>query len=193
MAVYGMTGGIACGKSLACTILQANGWKIIDTDRVAHELLEPGATNYKKVVDAFGNAVVNDDGTIDRRSLGKIVFADASLREKLNALTHPAIREVWQSKLQQSQANFPDRPHVVAIPLLFECQLETLLPRIICIGCSDAVQWTRLMDRGWSPDHATQRLASQLSVQRKMELSDYVMWNEGSKAALNGQLMRLPW
>src|SRR5258708_1478314 len=92
----GLTGGVACGKSTPAEGLLTRGWHVIDTDRIAHRLMEPGEGTWKNVVDAFGPSILQPDKSIDRKVLGRLVFADPSLRAKLNEITHPAIRTAWQ-------------------------------------------------------------------------------------------------
>ena len=106
--VIGLTGGIACGKSTLAESLRARGWHVIDTDQIAHRLLEPGEAVWKNVVDAFGPSILQPDKSIDRKVLGRLVFADPLLRAKLNEITHPAIRSAWQRELEERTRTHPD-------------------------------------------------------------------------------------
>src|SRR5262249_40201415 len=107
MKSYGLTGGIACGKTTLGELMQLTGWKLVDTDVIAHQLLQPEQVNWKKVIDAFGRSILNEDRTINRRALGELVFSDSALRKKLEQLTHPAIREAWQTERLKLHQNFP--------------------------------------------------------------------------------------
>lgn len=184
----GLTGGIACGKSTLADGLRARGWHVIDTDQIAHRLMQTGQANWKNVVDAFGPSVLQPDQSIDRKVLGRLVFADPLLRVKLNEITHPAIRAVWQRERDERARTHPTHPLAVMIPLLFECELESLFSAVWCVGASRASQLRRLKARGLSEAEAQQRLASQMPVANKMAKSSVAFWGEGTPAALLAQL-----
>ena len=184
----GLTGGIACGKSTLAEGLRARGWHVIDTDRIAHQLLEPGETVWKNVVDAFGSSILQRDQSIDRKVLGRLVFADPLLRAKLNEITHPAIRSVWQREREERARTHPTHFLAVMIPLLFECELEQMFSAVWCVGASRVTQMNRLKARGLSESEAAQRLASQMPVAEKMARSTVAFWGEGTAATLLLQL-----
>ena len=183
-----LTGGIACGKSTLAEGLRARGWHIIDTDRIAHDVLLSGSETWKNVVDAFGSSILQPDQSIDRKVLGRLVFADPLLRAKLNEITHPAIRSVWQREREERARTHPTHPLAVMIPLLFECELEKLFSAVWCVGASRAAQLHRLEARGLSPVEAAQRVASQMPVAEKMARATISFWGEGTPAALLSQL-----
>src|SRR5476651_167825 len=183
-----LTGGIACGKSTLAEGLRARGWHIIDTDRIAHQLLQPGQEVWKNVVDAFGASILQGDQSIDRKVLGRLVFADPLLRVKLNEITHPAIRSVWQREREERARTHPTYSLAVMIPLLFECELEQMFSAVWCVGASRVVQLNRLKARGLSEPEAAQRLASQMPVAVKMARSTIAFWGEGTPATLQLQL-----
>ncbi|MDE1170718.1 MAG: dephospho-CoA kinase [Verrucomicrobium sp.] len=202
LPVYGLTGGIACGKSTAALLLRERGWTVVESDEIAHRLMAPGAENWRNIVDAFGREVLNPDQTINRGSLGDMVFREPRLREKLNSLTHPAIRKAWQQERERfletiSPANTGKSPgagsggFVVVIPLLFEVGLEKEFTRVICLGCSAGTQWKRMAQRGLNPLQIEQRLQSQLPLEEKAKRSDRVLWNEGSRSSLKAQIALL--
>ena len=116
-----LTGGIACGKSTLAEALRARGGDVIDTDEIAHSVLLPKGAAYKNVVDAFGPSILQADLSIDRKVLGRLVFADPLLRAKLNEITHPAIRSTWQREREERARTHPTQSLAVMIPLLFEC------------------------------------------------------------------------
>jgi len=183
-----LTGGIACGKSTLADGLRARGWHVIDTDRIAHHVLRPGEDAYKNVVDAFGPSILQPDLSIDRKVLGRLVFADPLLRAKLNEITHPAIRSVWQREREERARTHPTHFLAVMIPLLFECELEKMFSAVWCVGASRVTQFSRLRARGFSDAEAAQRLASQMSVAEKMAHSTIAFWGEGTPATLLLQL-----
>jgi dephospho-CoA kinase len=184
----GLTGGIACGKSTLAEGLRAKGWHVIDTDRIAHQVMQPGQEVWKNVIDAFGSSILQPDQSIDRKVLGRLVFADPLLRAKLNEITHPAIRSVWQREREERARTHPTHFLAVMIPLLFECELEQMFSAVWCVGASRAVQLNRLKARGLSEAEAAQRLASQMPVAEKMARSSVAFWGEGTPAVLLSQL-----
>jgi dephospho-CoA kinase len=184
----GLTGGIACGKSTLAEGLRAKGWHVIDTDRIAHQVMQPGQEVWKNVIDAFGSSILQPDQSIDRKVLGRLVFADPLLRAKLNEITHPAIRSVWQREREERARTHPTHSLAVMIPLLFECELEQMFSAVWCVGASRAVQLNRLKARGLSEAEAAQRLASQMPVAEKMARSSVAFWGEGTPAVLLSQL-----
>jgi dephospho-CoA kinase len=184
----GLTGGIACGKSTLAEGLRARGWHIIDTDRIAHEVLTSGSETWKNVVDAFGSSILQPDQSIDRKVLGRLVFADPLLRAKLNEITHPAIRSVWQREREERARTHPTYSLAVMIPLLFECELEQMFSAVWCVGASRATQLQRLQARGLPAEEAAQRIDSQMPVATKMARSAIAFWGEGTPSALLSQL-----
>jgi dephospho-CoA kinase len=186
-----LTGGIACGKSTVAEMLRARGWQVIDTDLIARRALDPAETKftaYKNVVDAFGPNILQADKSIDRKVLGRLVFADPALRARLNELTHPVIRSAWQHEREERGRTHPQHHLAVMIPLLYECELEAHFRAVWCVGTSRATQLSRLLARGHDAAEATQRIASQWPVAEKMARASAVFWNEGSVNALERQV-----
>ena len=183
-----LTGGIACGKSTLAEALRARGGHVIDTDQIAHDVLAVGNETYKNVVDAFGSSILQADLSIDRKVLGRLVFADPLQRAKLNEITHPAIRSVWQREREERARTHPTHFLAVMIPLLFECELEQMFSAVWCVGASRATQLNRLKARGLSETEAAQRIASQLPVADKMARSSIAFWGDGTPATLLLQL-----
>ncbi len=185
--VLGVTGGVGCGKSSFGRILEEKGWRVLDTDDVARDLMMPGRENWQNMIDGFGPSILNEDQSINRRLLGDLVFGDPAARQKLNELTHPSIRAAWTSQRDDILSRHPDACVAVIIPLLFEVGLHTEFERIACVGCTPKTQWQRLKTRNWSDDHIRQRIESQLPLAEKMQLSHTVFWNEGSLERLGAQ------
>jgi dephospho-CoA kinase len=188
MTIWGLTGGIACGKSTVSAMLSAHGWGVIDTDLIAQELTEPGAENWQNIVDVFGGHVLNTDSSINRRLLGDLIFEDSQQREKLNAITHPAIRRAWSEARTRFVRDHPDQCLAIVVPLLFEKDLVAEFQRIACVGCSETTQRGRLARRGLSPEQTNARIGSQWPVAEKMKQADVVIWNEGHLTVLEKQL-----
>ena len=187
-----LTGGIACGKSTLAEGLRVRGWHVIDTDVIARDVLVVGTETWKNVVDAFGSSILQPDQSIDRKVLGRLVFADPLLRAKLNEITHPAIRSVWQREREERARTHPTHSLAVMIPLLFECELEQMFSAVWCVGASRVTQLNRLKARGLSETEAAQRVASQMPVAEKMARSAIAFWGEGTPSALLRQLDQIP-
>jgi dephospho-CoA kinase len=186
-----LTGGIACGKSTVAEMLRGRGWHVIDTDEIARRALDPAEmkyTAYKNVVDAFGVNILQPDKSIDRKVLGRLVFADPSLRAKLNELTHPVIRSAWQHEREERARTHPHQSLAVMIPLLYECELEKHFVSAWCVGASSATQLRRLVERGLPAGEASQRIDAQLPVAAKMARANVAFWNEGSLDSLQRQV-----
>jgi dephospho-CoA kinase len=178
MKVFGLTGGVGMGKSTAAGFLWSLGARVVDTDDLARELVQPGQTALAEIAAAFGKNVFTADGALNRSELARLVFADETARKKLEAILHPRIRERWQSQVELwRNANCPLA--VVVIPLLYETQAETHFDQIICVACSPASQHERLMSRGWTSDQIRQRIAAQMPVEQKIARAHYVVWAEG--------------
>ena len=178
----GLTGGIAAGKSSVAELWRAHGATIIDSDVLAHRALERGTATYREIVAAFGAAILNFDGTINRRQLGEIVFADAARRQALNAIVHPVVRAEWRLKLAAATGIA-----VVVIPLLFEVGAEKEFDRVVVVGCSEITQLARLAEKGLPAAQARARIGAQLPLLSKMDRGDFVIWNDGSRAVLHQQ------
>jgi dephospho-CoA kinase len=186
-----LTGGIACGKSTVAEMLRMRGWHVIDTDAIARRVLDPEKTTfsaYKNVVDAFGANILQADKSIDRKVLGRLVFADPALRAKLNELTHPVIRSAWQYEREERGRTHPHQSLAVMIPLLYECELEAHFRAVWCVGVSRATQLRRLLERGHDAVEAAQRVDSQLPVAGKIARASVAFWNEGTLDALQRQV-----
>jgi dephospho-CoA kinase len=125
-----------------------------------------------------------------REELARIVFSDPAARQKLEAITHPRIHELWANQVQVWRAQNKPLAFVV-IPLLYETSAEGEFDAVICVACSAATQAKRLQERGWAGDQIAQRIAAQLSIEKKIARADYVAWNEGSLGVLAEQLKRI--
>jgi dephospho-CoA kinase len=174
----GLTGGIACGKTAAAGILAEAGAAVLDTDRVAHEVMAPGGPAYEAVIEAFGSEIVAADGTIDRAVLGEKVFGDAAVRLTLNGLVHPAVRDRRRAWVLERRAQ--EESTVVAIPLLFEVGDDQEWDAIVCVTADESTVMERLKHRGLSDAQARRRIAAQMPVEEKAARSDYVIENNGS-------------
>ena len=190
MNVFGLTGGIGMGKSTAAQLLRERGISVVDTDALARELVEPGQPALEEIKKIFGAELVAADGQLRRDELARRVFADSAARKKLEDVLHPRIRERWLAQLEIWRSEGKPMA-VVVIPLLFETKAESRLDVTICVACSAETQRRRLLERGWTAEQIQQRIAAQLPVEKKMLLSDFVVWTEGSVELHAEQLKRI--
>lgn len=184
--ILGITGGLGCGKSTAAQLFEKRGFLRLDSDALVREkvLTDPAIVGALK--GHFGGAIAGPDG-IDRRALAERVFADDEERLWLERLTHPVVFEHWRKELGER----PGGPWAVEVPLLFEQSLENWFDFTVCVACAPSQQLARLEQRGLNRALAGQRISKQLPLARKIELADFVLWNEGSAGFLQVQVDRL--
>jgi dephospho-CoA kinase len=172
MIRIGLTGGIACGKSTVAAMLREMGCHVIEADLVAHELIEPGRPAYEEIVREFGREILEASGRVDRASLGRIVFADAAKREKLNAIVHPRVREEVERRIAALERSDPEGIVVVVAALLFEAGYTEALDRMVVAWCRPEQQIERLRERGLPLEEAQRRIAAQWPVEAKRQRAD---------------------
>lgn len=187
--IIGLTGGIATGKSTVSALLAAKGALLVDADAIAREVMLPGHPVLSAIVRHFGSKVLSEDGSLNRKKLGEIVFTDASERKMLNEITHPAIRQEIIQRMNGYEAEFPDKLIVVDIPLLYEVGLDNLFSEIVVVYALEEVQLKRLMERdGLTAEQAQQRLDAQMPIEEKKRLADIVIDNSRDVAYTERQL-----
>lgn len=176
----GLTGGIASGKSTVAEFFRRLGAAVVDADQVARDVVAPGSEGFVAVVDAFGAAMVGEDGELDRGKLGALVFADDEAREKLNAITHPRIARESRRRIQAELAS--DAPYVVyEAALLVENGLASAFRPLIVVAVSPERQLARLMARdGSTAEEAQKRIDAQLPLAEKLDMADHVIRNDGA-------------
>jgi len=188
----GLTGGIATGKSTVAMLLARKGALIIDLDQIAREVVAPGQPALARIAEQFGQAVLQPDGTLDRKKLGGIVFSDPERRKQLEAITHPAIRALMQSRMQENAIRYPNLLTVVDVPLLYESRLTSYFERVVVVYIPRDEQLGRLMSRDkLARADAEKRLSAQIDIEEKRKLADYVIDNRGSQEATAQQVDRL--
>jgi dephospho-CoA kinase len=190
MKLYGLTGGVGMGKSTAAGFFLKRGARLIDTDEIARQLVQPGQSALTEIQNQFGDNVIAPNGELRRDELARIVFADELARKKLEGILHPRIREVWSGQIEKWRKE-NCQVAIVVIPLLFETQTETHFEKTICIACSPTAQQERLLGRGWNLEQIRQRIAAQMPVDQKIARADFVLWTEGSLAAHEQQVARV--
>lgn len=182
----GISGGIACGKSVVAAYLQQRyGVPIVDADVLARQAVAVGTRIYQAIVDRYGGELCHRDGSLDRRRLGEIVFAQPQERQWLEAQIHP-----WVIAEMERAVHTCDQPLMaLVIPLLFEAHLEDRVDHIWVVATTAEQQLARLQQRDrLSGKAAAQRLASQLPLEEKIRRADTVLWNTGSLEELYRQV-----
>jgi dephospho-CoA kinase len=189
--IIGLTGGIASGKTSVAALLERLGAEVIDADRLAREVVEPGEEALAGIVEAFGGQVLNGDGTLNRAALGEIVFADQAARRTLEGITHPAIKRRAELRLANLAKAGVDTAFYVA-PLLFEAGITSRVDEVWVVYLDQETQLARLMARdGLGREAALSRIASQMPMEQKKLLGKIVIDNTGSKDQLEAQVLRL--
>jgi dephospho-CoA kinase len=178
MKLLGLTGGVGMGKSTAAGFLLSQGARVVDTDQLAHQLVQPGQPALAEIKKEFGGKILLADGSLNRAALAEKVFADETSRKKLEAVLHPCIRECWSAQVAQWRSENVALA-VVVIPLLFETQAESQFDKILCVACAAATQRERLRARGWTDAQIRQRIAAQMPVEQKLARAHFVVWTEG--------------
>jgi dephospho-CoA kinase len=190
MKLLGLTGGIGSGKSTVASMFSELGADVIDADDLARQIVEPGQPALAEIQAAFGPAVVGSDGRLDRKRLADIVFADPGSRARLNAITHPRIRERMNAEVEERRR----QPGllILDIPLLFENARLESVEKTIVVWVDEATQLARLTARdGLEVAAARARIAAQLALDEKKALADYVIDNSGTREQTRRQVERL--
>ena len=185
--IIGITGSIACGKSLVSNYLQEKGYTIIDADKIGHMALE-NAEVKKQLVNKFGKSILKDN-EVNRVTLGKLVFENNENLKELNNIIHPQIRK---NISEQLQVHKNEKLVFVDVPLLFEAKFDDLVEKIIVISLDEKIQLERLMNRNsLSKEEALQRIKSQIPVREKEKLGDYVVDNSFTQENTYNQVDRI--
>lgn len=184
MFVAGLTGGIAAGKSIVAARLAERGAAVVDADRLAREVVEPGTPGLAAIAERFGDGVLQADGSLDRAALGAIVFSDPAARRDLEAITHPAVQELSQRRMREAVAVDPGRVVVYDVPLLVEARGVGEFDRVIVVHAPASMRIRRLVTlRGMSEEEARKRVASQATDEQRAAVADDVIDSSTSLAA----------
>lgn len=186
--IIGLTGSIASGKSTVAKMLEKYRFPIVDADQVARLVVEPGEPALTEIVAAFGEEILLEDGSLNRKKLGNLIFHDPSKRAILNGIIHPAIRK---EMLRQRDEWLNNGAEVIImdIPLLFESKLQHFVEKILVVSLSEEKQLERLMERNQlSEEEARARISSQLPLSVKEEGADAVIYNESTLEKTEQQL-----
>ncbi|WP_139995311.1 dephospho-CoA kinase [Paenibacillus paridis] len=177
----GLTGGIASGKSTIANLLVERGALLVDADRVAREVVQRGEPALEAIASTFGQALLEADGSLNRKALGEIVFRDKASLAKLEAITHPAIRTLMQERIHKYAEQFPNRLVIADVPLLYETNQAHLYEGIMVVYVPAAVQISRLMARNlYTEEEAKRRVELQMDIELKRQKAEWVIDNSGT-------------
>jgi dephospho-CoA kinase len=184
--MVGLTGGIGAGKSAVATRLAALGAVVIDSDRLAREVVEPGTEGLARIVEAFGDGVLTPEGALDRGALAKVVFADDEARRRLEEITHPLVRARTAELIAAAP---PDSVIVNDVPLLVEKNMARLYELIVIVFATLDTRLDRLTRlRGMSRDEALARITAQATDEQRHAVADIAITNDGTEAELDAQV-----
>ncbi len=188
----GLTGGVAGGKSTVASMLAGKGAEIVDFDDLAREITRPGTPALAEIAEIFGPSVIGEGGGLDRKALGRIVFADPAARKRLEAVTHPGIFELYRERAREVFKRRPDAVLVAVIPLLVELGLEKMFDAVVLVYAPPETQKKRLIDRdGLSEAEAGRVLASQMPIDEKLPRARFVVDNGGGMDETRARVDRL--
>jgi dephospho-CoA kinase len=178
--LIGLTGSIASGKSTVARRMKDSGIPVIDLDKVGHEVLRKRHEGFEPVVAAFGKSILGDDGEIDRKKLGAVVFSDPAARERLNAIVHPKIREEEARRIA-AMADSGVTAVATEAALLIETGQRDRFDFFVVVGCDPEIQVARIMKRDRSTEaDARARVAAQMSFEEKRKVADRVIDTSGT-------------
>ena len=176
MLRVGLTGSIGVGKSFVASVFVELGCHVLDADQTAREVVMPGTAGLKALTEAFGEEILNTDGTLDRKRLGAVIFADPSKRQRLNNILHPFIIARQDEILSAWEAEDPDGIGIVDAALMIESGGYKRFDKLIVVHCRPEVQLERLMLRDkLSRDEALRRINSQMPQEEKQKFADYLI------------------
>lgn len=181
MLIVGLTGGVASGKTAVSQVLKEEGAYIIDADRIARELVQPYKPAWNELIRAFGQEILREDGSIHRKKLADKVFADPKQRKLLNQILHPRIKEEMDRRTKEIGQRDPEAIVVIDAPLIVELGDHREMDKLIVVTTTQTQQIERLKDRdGAKPEEVLRIVSSQMPLEEKVKLADFVIRNEGS-------------
>ncbi|TLY25255.1 MAG: dephospho-CoA kinase [Nitrospirae bacterium] len=192
MVLVGLTGGIATGKSTISRLFVECGAHLIDADVLAREVVTPRQPALRKIAETFGREMLRPDGTLDRDRLGKVVFGDPKLLEKLNAIVHPYVAVVQEQRSREIAEKDPHAVIVYDAALLIEAGAHTRMDTIIVVTADEQTQLARLKARDHlSTAEATRRIAAQMPLAEKVKAADYVIDGTLPMEQLRKEVLRI--
>ena len=192
--IVGLTGGIVGGKSTVASMFRELGAKIIDADKLGHSVILPYKPAWKKIVKLYGKDILRNDLTIDREKLGKTVFINQILLKKLNEITHPEIIKIIKKEINSVKNKTHNQRKILMIDaaLIYETKIDKFMDKVIVVYIDKDEQIKRLIKRNnLSKDEALQRIKSQMPMEEKVEMADYVIDNNNSLDKTKKQVVKI--
>lgn len=184
MRVIGLTGGIGCGKSLAAQYFAELGALVIDADQLARAAIERGSQGFDEVISFFGDSILNN-GDIDRRALGELIFKDPEAKKKLESIIHPFVRQQFEEAVASLKS---DENLVYEIPLLVETGAQDRFDLVVTVESELENRIARLRQRGMHVSEIEGRIASQATREQRVAVADYLIENDGTEDELLRQV-----
>ncbi|MCX5781225.1 MAG: dephospho-CoA kinase [Elusimicrobia bacterium] len=192
--IIGLTGGIASGKSTAVKIFGRLGAKIIDSDKISRDIVKPKSKIWKKIIKCLGPDVLGKNKTINRKKLGHLVFNNPSKRRVLEKITHPEIIRQITKRIEKIKDSGNNSIIIVDAPLLFEAKLDKITDKTIVVWCPRKCQVQRLKARNkLNNTEINNRLRSQIPLNRKKRMADFVIDNSGKNKKMIQKQIRILW
>lgn len=192
MKIIGLTGSIGAGKSTVARMLEKLGAAVIDADAAARAAVRPGTPGYQAVVARFGSSILNSDGTIDRKALGRRVFADARSRRTLEAIIHPTVRREMARRVEELRSKKPAPPAAVLdVPLLIETGMHLEVDSVWVVVADEEEAVRRVMERdGVQREDVLARLSHQMPQEEKASLAHVIIDNSGTRQQTEARVAR---
>lgn len=179
--IIGLTGGIASGKSTVCKFFSNLSIPIIDADQISHDLTKINGSAYSEVIEYFGENITGENGDIDRKILGTIVFNSKSKKEKLESIIHPKVLSTIQTEIKSRRGEYK----IIEVPLLIESGFQEFTNRILVVDCSTETQIERLMKRdGVTEEYAKNILSNQIDRETRLKFANEIVINEKKDSLL---------
>jgi dephospho-CoA kinase len=191
MKRFGLTGGIASGKSAVAGMLREMGFHVIDADALGHSVIEPGGPAYDEIIREFGAGVIGANGRIDRGKLGAMVFADRGKLERLNAIVHPRVEEEMVRQFAEGEKSGVKDAVFVEAALLVEAGYQKNLDGLVVVWCRPEQQMERLLARGLKEVEARRRIAAQMPAEEKLKFATEKIDCSGSLEETRRQVQEL--
>lgn len=187
--VIGLTGSFGTGKTFAASLFKRLGAKVIDADKVAHDLIAKGTPAYKRILETFGNDILDRRGNIDRSKLAGIVFAQKSKLKKLNSIVHPGVIKFIKDRIVRSRKG---DVIVIDAPLLVEAGLAGIVDKLVVVAASEEKQVKRCRKKfKMSKGDVLKRIVNQMSLNKKKAVADFVIDNDGTRSETGRQVRKV--
>jgi len=191
VTIVGLTGSIASGKSTVSEMFVELGAHLIDYDVLAREVVEPGQKAWERIVTQFGQKILNSDSTLNREKLGQIVFDDPQQLQILNQITHPAVFEEADKRVNDVAGAHSNALIIKDVPLLIETGIHNTVDKVIVVSARRETRLKRLMERGFTEEESLKRIDSQMPISEKEKYADFVIHNDGSLISTREQVEQI--